>query len=387
MSVTSFFPQLLGELGRSVSEAQLRRVLFLYGFSVVGILLLPTVSLLVLTLDMHEFRWLAGVNIIVAASFAGNLIFLHRHRNIGLAENILLLLLFVILSAGLFGTHDESGPYWLGVFPPIALFLKGVRVGLLACGVLIASLLVITALQYVGLVQTVASITALLMLVASLTTLSAIMAISRAILADTEQRLQKRSRELSREVLERTSVEGLLRKNEGRIRFMAHRDPLTGLPNRALCYDRLELALAYARRYSNQVAVMLFDINDFTGINERYGNDTADQALRALGQRLRTLVDPCDTVGRSGVDEFVVILSEAGPAADVQRRLKGLSAAIAQPISVRGVTLRVSTAAGTAHYPTDADQSAALMDVADARLFANREANRIVATEQEKGDA
>jgi len=235
---------------------------------------------------------------------------------------------------------------------------------------------VVTVLQYVNLVHTVASTSALLMLIASLTTLSAVMAISRAILVDTERRLEKRSQELSREVLERTSVEALLRKNEGRIRFMAHRDALTGLPNRALCYDRLELVLAYARRYGHHVAVMLFDINDFTGINERYGNDTADMALRALGQRLRTLVDPCDTVGRSGVDEFVVILSEAGPVAEVQRRRQALSAALGQPIAVRGVTLQVSTATGMAHYPTDADQPAALMDIADARLFSHREMNR-----------
>lgn len=369
---TQFFKQLLDELNQHTSDAQFRRVLFVYGFSILSIVLLPLLALVYLALDAERLRWLAAVYVAIAVLVAGNLLWLHRHRNIALAENLKLLMLFIVLGIGLFVSLEQTGPYWLSVFPPIAMFLKGLRIGLLACGVLIASLILIAALQHWDIVQTVMSTAGLMMLIGSLATLTGIVALSRAILADTEARLEKRSNELSREILERHSVESLLRKSEARIRFMAHRDAVTALPNRALCYDRLEQALQFAQRHHHKVAVLLFDVDDFSGINDRYGTECADLALREIGQRLRGRLRAYDTVGRVGVDEFLIILPEVESAARAEDMAAELVQVIAEPVTVAGETLSLFTTAGAAVFPLDADQPAALIEVADARLFAAR---------------
>lgn len=114
------------------------------------------------------------------------------------------------------------------------------------------------------------------------------------------------------------------KRDEERIRFQANYDMLTGLPNRTLFHDRLEVALANAHRLERKMALMFIDLDGFKAINDTLGHDAGDILLRSTAGRLRSCVRESDTVARLGGDEFTVIMStveDAAGAAIVAQRI------------------------------------------------------------------
>ena len=109
----------------------------------------------------------------------------------------------------------------------------------------------------------------------------------------------------------------LVTRKTAELRHLALHDGLTGLPNRALILDRVEHALARARRHKSQLAVMFLDLDGFKTINDSFGHAAGDELLCAVSARLRGLLRDSDTVGRLGGDEFVVLAEgdslDAGP--------------------------------------------------------------------------
>ncbi len=98
---------------------------------------------------------------------------------------------------------------------------------------------------------------------------------------------------------------------EQRLEYQAYHDVLTGLPNRALFTDRLEIALSRARRHGRKVAVMFLDLDGFKQVNDELGHESGDDLLREIAGRLSTCLRAHDTVARLGGDEFVMLLDEA----------------------------------------------------------------------------
>lgn len=94
---------------------------------------------------------------------------------------------------------------------------------------------------------------------------------------------------------------------EARLTYLAHHDPLTGLPNRRLVSERLDYEISRARRYGDGFALHLIDLDDFKGVNDRFGHPVGDKLLVALADRFRSAVRDSDTVARIGGDEFAVI--------------------------------------------------------------------------------
>jgi diguanylate cyclase (GGDEF)-like protein len=121
-------------------------------------------------------------------------------------------------------------------------------------------------------------------------------------------------------------------RGEARLAHRALHDQLTGLPNRTLFHDRLQMALAQSEREALSIAVLFIDLNGFKSVNDAYGHATGDLVLQAVGRRLLAAVRPGDTAARFGGDEFTV-LSVSG-AAGRTRDATGLADRLAADISV-----------------------------------------------------
>ena len=184
-----------------------------------------------------------------------------------------------------------------------------------------------------------------------------------------ERRVAERTAELSaanaklqEEIAERQQA-------EERIRHLAHHDPLTGLPNRALLQDRLQQALTQARRGGHRVAVMFLDLDRFKAINDSLGHEVGDELLKAVAQRLRGAVRAGDTVARLGGDEFVVVLPEVADAEAVARVAEKIIAAFVPPVPIGPHVLKASTSIGIGVSPEDGEEPHALMKSADTAMY------------------
>lgn len=166
------------------------------------------------------------------------------------------------------------------------------------------------------------------------------------------------------------------RQAEERIRYMAHHDMLTGLPNRAMLTDRLNQALARAKRRSRQLAVMFLDLDRFKLINDTLGHDVGDELLKAVAQRLGESFREEDTVARIGGDEFVVLLNEITCGEDAALVASKLIKAVTSPVETGGHTLLVTTSIGIALYPTDGTDAVALLKNADIAMYQAKEGGR-----------
>ena len=137
------------------------------------------------------------------------------------------------------------------------------------------------------------------------------------------------------------------RRDETRMRHEALHDPLTGLANRALCHDRLELALARAARGPGGAGVLFVDLDNFKRVNDVYGHAAGDDVLISLSRRLSATVRPSDTVARLGGDEFVVICEDITEDSAFALGAR-LEEAIREPLMVDGVEHRMSASIGIA---------------------------------------
>jgi diguanylate cyclase (GGDEF)-like protein/PAS domain S-box-containing protein len=163
---------------------------------------------------------------------------------------------------------------------------------------------------------------------------------------------------------------------EEQIQHQAYHDALTGLPNRMLFLDRLQIALAHARRQGGQPAVLFLDLDDFKVINDTLGHATGDRLLQGLAERLITNVREDDTVARMGGDEFTLLLPNVGRVEDAARLAGKLLEAVAQPFQIDGQDLFVTTSVGVSLYPGDGEDAETLLKNADRAMYRAKELGR-----------
>ena len=154
--------------------------------------------------------------------------------------------------------------------------------------------------------------------------------------------------------------------------FRALHDPLTGLPNRRLLEDRIELAVAGARRTRKTVAVLFCDLDHFKDVNDRLGHESGDELLRTVAERLVAVLRPGDSLARLGGDEFVVVcsdLSSVDEAALISERIRSV---IGAPAELSGGSVSVTVSVGiavTTDSRTSLIEAGTLLRNADAALY------------------
>jgi diguanylate cyclase (GGDEF)-like protein/PAS domain S-box-containing protein len=163
---------------------------------------------------------------------------------------------------------------------------------------------------------------------------------------------------------------------EDQIQYQAYHDALTGLPNRMLFLDRLQIALAHARRQGGRAAVLFLDLDDFKVINDTLGHATGDRLLRGAAERLGSCVREDDTVARMGGDEFTLLLPDIGRVEDAARIAGKLLEAVAEPFEIDGQDLFVTTSVGVSLYPGDGEDAETLLKNADRAMYRAKEMGR-----------
>lgn len=149
----------------------------------------------------------------------------------------------------------------------------------------------------------------------------------------------------------------------------AQRDTLTDTPNRTLMLDRMEHAIALARRHGTRVAVLFVDLDGFKQINDTLGHAIGDATLHLAARRLESVVRKSDTVGRHGGDEFLVLMSEISQATDAALIANKILLAFAVPAQVGEHEIELFLSIGIAVYPEDGKDAPTLIDRADAAMY------------------
>lgn len=162
---------------------------------------------------------------------------------------------------------------------------------------------------------------------------------------------------------------------EDQLSWQAGHDDLTRLPNRALLMDRLQQAIAQARRRDGHASVLLLDLDDFKIVNDSLGHAVGDRVLQIMGERLGNYLRDEDTVARIGGDEFVLVLPISG-APEVESVASKLVGHIAKPLDLNGEEFTLTPSIGISVFPDDGTTADELLQHADAAMYAAKHSGK-----------
>ncbi len=160
------------------------------------------------------------------------------------------------------------------------------------------------------------------------------------------------------------------------IAYLAQYDGVTGLPNRVLFKDRLNLALIHAQRKGTRVAVMALDLDYFRSVNDLLGHEVADRLLRDISDRIQTQIRRGDTLARVGGDEFTIILEDMRDYSDAAAVAQKILDVMSRAFAIQGEEMFITTSIGIASYPASGIEPAQLVKNADAALYAAKRGGR-----------
>lgn len=163
---------------------------------------------------------------------------------------------------------------------------------------------------------------------------------------------------------------------ENRLEYLAHHDPLTGLPNRLLFNSRLNQSIRHSEREHKKLAVVFIDLDRFKNVNDSLGHACGDQLLIELSTRLSASVRSDDTVARLSGDEFVVLLENVGDANQVAGVVRKLTDTFNEPFLIGEQHLRMTCSLGVTLFPEDGRTDTDLLRNADAAMYRAKEAGR-----------
>jgi diguanylate cyclase (GGDEF)-like protein/PAS domain S-box-containing protein len=166
------------------------------------------------------------------------------------------------------------------------------------------------------------------------------------------------------------------KRMEDEIRHMAHHDSLTGLPNRRMFMDIMELEKAQAQRNHKRLAVLFLDLDRFKEINDTLGHNIGDGLLKEVAVRIRKNLRASDTVARVGGDEFNVILADIGRAEHVPDAVRKILESFSDPFVIEEHKLSTTPSIGISLFPDDAEDTDSLLRYADIAMYHSKEKGR-----------
>jgi diguanylate cyclase (GGDEF)-like protein/PAS domain S-box-containing protein len=166
------------------------------------------------------------------------------------------------------------------------------------------------------------------------------------------------------------------KRAEEQIKSLAYHDVLTGLPNRLLFNDRLNVAVAQAHRLQQRLGILFLDLDRFKVINDSLGHSLGDRLLQAVAERLEAGVREGDTVARLGGDEFILLLPGIARADDIARVAEKILDSLRLPFRLEGRDLFVTASIGLSLYPEDGLDGETLVKNADIAMYRAKEQGR-----------
>ncbi len=163
---------------------------------------------------------------------------------------------------------------------------------------------------------------------------------------------------------------------EDQAQYLAYYDALTGLPNRALFQDRLNVALAGAGRWDEEIALLFIDLDRFTIVNNSLGRASGDRVLKNVAQRLKHSMQEQDTVARIGSDEFAVLLNAMHDSSEAGLTAARLIESLAQPFEVEGQLVTANCSIGITMFPEHGTDAESLLKNAEAAMHSAKDDGR-----------
>ncbi|HET7767114.1 MAG TPA: EAL domain-containing protein [Burkholderiales bacterium] len=160
-----------------------------------------------------------------------------------------------------------------------------------------------------------------------------------------------------------------VKKEQDKLHRQANFDTLTGLPNRLMAFDRINLEINRARRSGQRFAVFFIDLDNFKGVNDSLGHVAGDQLLAAIGLRIQAALREGDTVARLGGDEFLVLASDVASEVQVEKISERLLQAVAEPQDINGRKVLAQCSIGIALFPDNGDDVETLVANADNAMY------------------
>ncbi|PHS25757.1 MAG: bifunctional diguanylate cyclase/phosphodiesterase [Methylophaga sp.] len=160
-----------------------------------------------------------------------------------------------------------------------------------------------------------------------------------------------------------------LKDQQQQLDLMAHYDLLTGLPNRILFADRFHQAVHHSKRTNTQLAICLFDLDNFKPVNDNFGHEVGEQILVEVASRITACIREEDTVSRRGGDEFTLLLADVESFNQCEKVIQRIHYSVAQPYKIDGVLHKITASSGVTLYPDDDGDIDILLRHADQAMY------------------
>jgi diguanylate cyclase (GGDEF)-like protein/PAS domain S-box-containing protein len=167
-----------------------------------------------------------------------------------------------------------------------------------------------------------------------------------------------------------------IKEAEEQLQYIANHDFLTDLPNRLLFEDRLEHAIARAKKDNTNLSLLFLDLDRFKNINDSLGHLTGDRLLQEVVHRIKKVVEEADTLARVGGDELIIIREENTDKQSLSLIAEKIINAVSQPIHIDQHELFITTSIGISTFPEDGNEGSQLLKNADAAMYQSKNNGR-----------